>query len=358
MTQLESDTEREHDRRAETTTRGRLRVVGYDTTDTELPADPVDATLTETGSRDSFWRKFRRNRLAVVGLLILLGMGLLTLFARPLEVTTAGYTFTLQPFSLAPYDPSQNGVGPPNAGPSLSHPFGTDWAGRDLFSRVLVGGRLSLGIGLLAVGLALTIGIPLGALAGYTGGWIDELIMRLVDTLYAFPMLVLAIAIVAVAGQGIWTLILALVVTGWIGYARLLRGEVRRLKDREYVLAAKALGATDRRIIRHHLLPNAIGPVIIHATLGVGTVVLAAAALGFLGLGLEPGSAEWGSMLARGRSSLVQGHWHITVFPGAALFVFVLSINLVGDGVRNALEGRTEGRIKSETLRLWRGSGK
>lgn len=333
MTDTETDT---------TTERGRLRVVGFDTD---------DPTVSHTESEDhdrraehrqmaTFWRAFRANRTAMAGLTILITMTLLALFARPIEFTTTGYTVTLQPFALAPFDPTQTGVGPPNAGPSMAHPFGTDWAGRDQFSRVLVGGRRSLAIGLLAVGLALTVGIPLGAVAGYAGGWVDSLIMRIIDVLYAFPFLVLAIAIVAVLGQGFWNLILALVCTGWISYARLLRGEILSVKQAEYVLAARALGARDRTIIRRHVVPNAIAPVIVQATLGVGTVVLAAAALGFLGLGLEPGSAEWGSMLSRGRTSLLQDQWHITAFPGVAIFLFVMAVNLVGDGINDALDNR------------------
>lgn len=274
----------------------------------------------------------------MVGLAVIVVLAVLAIFARPIEVSTAEYTITLQPFSVAPYDPSETFVGPANAPPSWTHPFGTDWAGRDLFSRVLVGGRYTLSVGFVAVVLALAVGVPLGAIAGYFGGWTDEIIMRIVDVLYAFPLLVLAIAIVAILGQGFWKLVLALVVTGWTGYARLLRGEILSVREREYVTAARALGTPDRTIIRRHVVPNAIAPVVVQATLNVGTVVLTAAALGFLGLGLEPGSAEWGAMLSRARDSLVQGHWHVTVFPGLAIFVVVLAINLVGDGINDALD--------------------
>jgi len=190
----------------------------------------------------------------------------------------------------------------------------------------------------IAVGIALLVGVPLGAVAGYVGGWVDETIMRLVDVLYAFPFLVLAIALVAVFGQGFWKLVGALVAVGWISYARLVRGEVLSVSERDYVLAARAVGASDGHILRRHVVPNAIAPVIVQATLNVGTVVLSAAALGFLGLGLEPGTAEWGSMLSAGRDTLVGGEWWVTVFPGLAIFLFVLSINLVGDGVRDALD--------------------
>ncbi|ELY77581.1 ABC transporter permease [Natrinema gari] len=367
--------------RPPTTDRGRIRIVGFDDADSGRPGDatssgdgdespaataesPAERTARPTADTQSrtdptaaasrpsgtalegsgrsrsagAWQRFRRNRTAMAGLTIIVVMAVLAVFARPIEVSTAEYTITLQPVSLAPYDPAQPFVGPANAPPSWAHPFGTDWAGRDQFSRVLVGGRYTLTVGLVAVSLALGVGIPLGAIAGYFGGRIDEIIMRLVDVLYAFPFLILAIGTVAILGRGFWKLVVALVVTGWIGYARLLRGEVLSVREREYVTAARALGIPDRTIIRRHVVPNAITPVVVQATLNVGTVVLTAAALGFLGLGLEADTAEWGAMLSRGRDSLLQGHWHVTVFPGIAIFLFVLAINLVGDGVNDALD--------------------
>ena len=371
-----------------TTERGRIRIVGYDdaaaerrgesgsepTTDpTAAPATeptttppmksatelPADSRVDRTGRPrlERAWRRFRRNRPATVGLAAIVVMAACAIFARPIEVSTAEVTITLQPFSLAPYDPSELYVGPTNAPPSPAHPFGTDWAGRDLLSRVLVGGRYTLSIGLVAVALALGVGVPLGAIAGYFGGWTDEIIMRIVDVLYAFPFLVLAIAIVPIlepvpiVGSGYWTVVLALVLTGWIGYARLLRGEVLSVREREYVTAARALGVPDRTIIRRHVVPNAVAPVVVQATLNVGTVVLTAAALGFLGLGLEPGSAEWGAMLSQGRSSLLRGDWHITVFPGLAIFLFVLAINLVGDGINDALDPGRDATDERRRLR-------
>ena len=320
--------------------RGRLRVRGFDT---DADAEATDATATTAPSsavdrRARAWARFRRDRAAVAGLAVITLMALLAVFARPIEVGGV----VVQPVALAPYDPSASGVAPAYRPPSLSHPFGTDWAGRDMFSRVLYGGRYSLSIGVIAVSLALVVGVPLGAIAGYVGGWVDETIMRLVDVLYAFPFLVLAIALVAVFGQGFWKLVGALVAVGWIGYARLVRGEVLSVAERDYVLAARALGVTDRRILARHVVPNAIAPVVVQATLNVGTVVLSAAALGFLGLGLQPGTAEWGSMLSAGRDTLIGGEWWVTVFPGLAIFLFVLAINLVGDGLRDALDPDTD----------------
>ncbi len=356
--------------------RGRVRVVGFGDdeparrdrleqrpSDERAERDPTDAETgggrsvhTATRRLTAAWRRFSRNRTAAVGLGIIVAMVILAVFARPIEVTTAEYRIALQPISLAPYDPHEPFVGPPNAGPSWAHPFGTDWAGRDQLSRVLVGGRYTLGIGLLAVALALCLGVPIGAVAGYVGGWVDGLFMRVVDVLAAVPFLVLAIAIVPLLEPlpvlgGVWTVVVALVVTGWTGYARLLRGEVLSVRERDYVTAAEALGVPDRTILRRHVVPNAVAPVVVQATLNVGTVVLTAAALGFLGLGVEPGTAEWGAMLSRGRSSLVQGHWHITLFPGLAIFLFVLSINLVGDGINDALEPAREGTDDRRWLR-------
>jgi peptide/nickel transport system permease protein len=317
--------------------RGRLRVRGFDPDDGD-GADEADtgtaAPTPATDRRTRAWARFRRDRAAVAGLVVIAVMALLAVFARPIEVGSV----VVQPFAIAPYDPAASGVAPTYHPPSLAHPFGTDWAGRDVFSRVVYGGRYSLSIGVIAVSLALLVGVPLGAVAGYVGGWVDETIMRLVDVLYAFPFLVLAIALVAVFGQGFWKLVGALVAVGWIGYARLIRGEVLSVVERDYVLAARAVGVRDRRILARHVVPNAVAPVVVQATLNVGTVVLSAAALGFLGLGLPPGTAEWGSMLSAGRDTLVGGEWWVTVFPGLAIFLFVLSINLVGDGVRDALD--------------------
>ncbi len=324
--------------------RGRIRIVGFDgeSSGLDAPTDPWgerDGRPQPRRSRLEYaWLRFKTNRTALAGLVIVGLLAVLAIVARPIEVTRLGYTVTVQPISIAPYDPAELYVGPTQAPPSLAHPFGTDWAGRDVFSRVLVGGRLSLSIGVIAVALALGIGVPLGAVAGYVGGWVDEFVMRIVDVLFAFPFLVLAIVVVAILGQGFWTIVLALVVTGWMSYARLIRGEILSIREAEYVEAARALGLSDRRILVRHVLPNAIAPVIVQATLNVGTVVLAAAALGFLGLGLEAGTAEWGSMLSRGRESLTYGQYHVTVFPGLAIFLFVLAVNLVGDGINDALD--------------------
>ena len=327
-----------------TENRGRIRIHGFDA-DAVRERDGSLAWEPETERRRQgrwarAWRQFKRNRTALFGLTIIGVMVFAAIFARPIEI--AGVT--VQPIALAPFEPSATNFGAIEQPPSLAHPFGTDWAGRDVFSRVLYGGRFSLSIGFIAVGLAMLVGVPLGAAAGYFGGWTDEIVMRIVDILYAFPFLVLAIALIAVFGQGYWKLIGAIVLVSWIGYARLIRGEILSVKENEYVTAAKALGARDRKIIFRHVVPNAMAPVIVQATLGVGTIVLSAAALGFLGLGLEPGTSEWGSMLSAGKETLLYGQWWVTVFPGLAIFLFVLSINLVGDGIRDALDPQSETR--------------
>lgn len=343
--------------------RGRLRITGFDA-ERVVERDPISDWSASTevaglgddgeaggvlgtgvvdGGRSArAWARFRRNRSAMAGGAIVLALVLLAIFARPIEVVGV----IVQPISLAPYDPAQVGLlhgVEAHRPPSRAHPFGTDHQGRDVFSRVVTGGRWSLSIGFLAVGLAVLVGVPIGAVAGYYGGRVDDVVMRVVDVLYAFPFLVLALAVVAIVGRGFWELVFALTVVGWIGYARLIRGEVLRVREREYVLAARAIGARDRTIVRRHVVPNAMAPVVVQATLGVGTTVLAVAALGFLGLGPSTEAAEWGTMLQATRETIVQGPggsipWWVTVFPGTAVFLFVLSINLVGDGVRDAFD--------------------
>ncbi len=336
--------------------RGRIRIEGFDADVVErreLDTDWEPALESEEGKGRLYyaWRRFKRNRLALFGAFVIAFMTLLAVFAQPIRIPGSAPVLAgqlVQPFSLAPADPATQdpllGHTPPTTEhlfdwpPSGLHLFGTDWAGRDILSRVMYGGRWSLSIGFIAVFVALFIGVPLGAVAGYYGGYVDEVIMRVVDMLYAFPFIVLAIAVIAILGRGYWELVFALVAVGWLAYARILRGEILSVKENEYVTAAKALGARDRSIIVRHILPNAMAPVIVQATLSVGTTVLAAAALGFIGLGLSPASAEWGVMLQVEQDSMASGEWWAGFFPGLAIFLFVLAINLVGDGVRDAFD--------------------
>ncbi len=333
--------------------RGRLRVTGFDsavaTDRQDLSSWEPELQSREARSRTYYaWRRFKRNRLALLGAGIITVLTLLTVFARPWGLpgglpVVGGVQ--VQPFSLAPYAPGSTDILNGHVSPNAAHPFGTDRLGRDIFSRTIYGGRWSISIGFIAVSVALVIGIPLGAIAGYYGGYVDEAIMRIVDMLYAFPFIVLAIAVITIAGQGYWELIFALIAVGWLPYARIIRGEILSVKENEYVTAAKALGATDRSIITRHMLPNAIAPVIVQATLSVGSVVLTAAALSFLGLGLPPGTAEWGAMLQAEQSAITTGVWWSSIAPGGALFLFVLAINLVGDGIQDAFDpqGDVEG---------------
>lgn len=330
--------------------RGRIRITGFDADAVERReplSDWTEHRAGETARRwERGWREFRQNRSAMLGLYVVTAMALLAVFARP--ITVAGVT--VQPFALAPYRPDailyvQGLDVSAYEAPSLAHPFGTDGSARDVFSRVLYGGRFSLSIGFIVVFVTAAIGLVYGAVAGYYGGWIDEVMMRVLDLLFAFPGLLLALIIVAVLGKGYWELVLAFTAIGWAGYARLIRGEILKVKENEYVTAAKALGARDRRVIFRHVVPNAVAPLIVQASLSIGTVVIGVAALGFLGLGLPPSSAEWGTMLDQTRETIVQGPggtipWWVTVFPGGAIFLFVMAMNLIGDGINDALDAQ------------------
>ena len=335
------------------TERGRIQITGFDAEHVEQ-RDPLsewtEATDDETQSRwQRAWRRFKRNRTALIGLGVVAFLSLLAIFARPISV--AGVT--VQPFSLAPYNPTDIlylqdpsiGVYDP---PSAKNPMGTDASGRDLFSRILYGGRYSISIGFIVVAITATFGTIYGAVSGYYGGWVDEILMRIVDTVFAFPFLIMALIIVAMLGGGYWQLVLAFSLVGWASYARLIRGEVLKVKENEYVMAAKALGARDKSVIFRHIVPNAMPPLLVVASLNVGTVVIGVAALGFLGLGMPPGTAEWGTMLDQTRETLIQGPdgaipWWATVFPGGAIFLFVMAMNMIGDGINDALDAQETG---------------
>ena len=331
------------------TRRGRIRITGFDPNrvdDRERLSDWVDDTGGDVASRHSqIWRRFKRNRTAMLGLAVVMIMVVLAVLSRPITI----WGIPVQPISLAPYDPAAHLALNPDVmagnyeSPSADHPFGTDNENRDLFSRILYGGRYSISIGFVVVALTLSVGIVVGSVAAYYGGWVDEITMRLLDVIFAFPNLILALVLVAMLGGSYWTLVLAFSIFGWAPYARMIRGEILSVKQEEYVLAAKALGARDRRVIFRHVVPNAIPPVIVQATLSLATVVIGVAALGFLGVGLDPGTAEWGSMLSDMQDSIMPGPgapipWWATVVPGAAIFLFVMSINMIGDGINDALD--------------------
>src|SRR6187399_2115908 len=235
--------------------------------------------------------------------------------------------------AITPFDPASQQLALRLAAPSLAHPFGLDELGRDIFARVLAGARISFLVGLTVVSVSASVGTLLGALAGYFGGVLDDLISRVIDTLLAFPGLLLAIAIVAVLGPSLINVLVALTLIGWVGYARLVRGQVLRAREFEYVTAAKAVGAGTLRILSRHVLPTALPALLVQATLGMAGAILSEAALSFLGLGVQPPTPSWGSMINGGRVHLLDAP-HLTIFPGLFLAVVVLGFNFLGDGLR------------------------
>jgi peptide/nickel transport system permease protein len=238
---------------------------------------------------------------------------------------------------IAPYDPNFQDTSRRLEPPSKAHPLGLDDLGRDVLSRIIWGARVSLRVGFSVVILASLIGITLGAISGYFGGWTDTIIMRLTDILLAFPGILLAIAMVAVLGPSLNNVVIALATIGWVGYARLVRGQVLKVREMEYVTAAKALGARSPRVIIRHVLPNVINPVIVMATLGLAGAILSEAALSFLGLGVQPPTPSWGAMLTAGRRYLGLAN-HLAIFPGAAIMAAVMGLNFLGDGLIDALD--------------------
>jgi peptide/nickel transport system permease protein len=238
---------------------------------------------------------------------------------------------------IAPFDPDVQDTSRRLEPPSHEHLLGLDDLGRDVFSRIVFGARVSLRVGFSVVFIASLIGVTLGAIAGYFGGIVDTLVMRLSDILLAFPGILLAIALVAVLGPSLNNVILALSTIGWVGYARLVRGQVLKVREMEYVTAAKALGAKSPRVIVLHVLPNVINPVIVMATLGLAGAILSEAALSFLGLGVQPPTPSWGAMLTSGRRYLGLAN-HLAIFPGAAIMLAVMGLNFLGDGLIDALD--------------------
>jgi ABC-type dipeptide/oligopeptide/nickel transport system permease subunit len=271
--------------------------------------------------RAAMWTRFRRNRAAVAGLLVLLGFVVLALGA-PL---------------LTSYDPEQTRLEEALHEPSAQHLLGTDQQGRDVFARLAYGGRYSLWIGFAAVGLGLIIGVPLGAVSGYYGGWVDLTIQRVIDVLLSFPGFLLALTLVAVLGVGLENVVVAVGLGVVPAFVRLVRASTLAIRHQPYVDAARSYGASGPLIIWRHVLPNALPPVVVQATLGLGSTLLTAAGLGFLGLGVQAPTPEWGSMLGEGRQYLFNSP-NLATFSGIAIFLTVLGFNLIGDGLRDALD--------------------
>jgi peptide/nickel transport system permease protein len=267
--------------------------------------------------------RLARRPTATAGAIILLGFGLAA---------------TIGPLTL-PYNPNAADFDRVLQRPSLAHPFGTDNLGRDLLTRVVFGTRVSFLIGTLGVALSVLLGVPLGLVSGYWGGKIDLLLQRVVDILLAFPGFLLALTLVAVLGVGVSNVVVSVGIATAPTYVRLVRGVVFSVREQTYVEAARALGVPERRIVMRHVLPNCLAPLIVQSTLQLGTAILTAAGLGFLGLGVRPPTPEWGTMLGEGQTYLFSS-WYIATFPGVAIFLAVMGFNLLGDGLRDALDPR------------------
>ncbi len=243
---------------------------------------------------------------------------------------------------LAPQDPNAQSLDQSLLAPTWHHWLGTDQYGRDVLSRMIYGARISLAVGVVAVSLYVGIGVTIGALAGYYGGWVDILLMRFVDIMLCIPTLFLILMVIAFVGPSIFNVMVVIGLTSWMGVARLVRGEILSLKERDFITAARVIGMKDARIIFTQLLPNALGPVLVVATLGVGSTILTESALSFLGLGVQPPTASWGNMLTEGKEHLTDAWWLVT-FPGLAIFVTVLGYNLLGEGLRDWMDPRHQG---------------
>jgi peptide/nickel transport system permease protein len=273
------------------------------------------------------FRRLRRNTLSFGASIIILGITLIALLA---------------PF-MAPYDPNATDATQAMLSVSLLHPMGTDIFGRDILSRVIYGARVDLLVALVATMIALAISSFLGSLSGYAGGWLDHLLMRIIDTVMSFPSFILAMGITAALGNKLLNVVIAIAITHIPIYTRLIRGEMLRIREMEYAEAARTVGNPRYRIIFYHLFPNCFPPVIVQATLAMGWAILTVAGLSFIGLGIQPPASEWGYMTAEGATYIVSGEWWIFLFPGLAIMITVLAFNMVGDGLRDILDPRMRG---------------
>lgn len=290
------------------------------------PNESLNSGIVATATLRSPWRDFRhefiRNPLALVSGSVVLLLLLVAIFA---------------PW-IAPYNPMTPDWNALSSPPSLAHWMGTDDLGRDVMSRIIYGARISLYIGIVSVTIGMVVGIFLGLLAGYYGRWVDMLIMRSSDVLFAFPGMLLAIAVVAILGPGLNNVVIAVAVFSVPVFARIVRASVMSLKHAAYVEAVRCAGARDRIILLRHILPGTLSGVIVYFTMRIGTSILTAAGLSFIGLGPEPDVPEWGNILAMSRSMMMAGYWHVSVFPGLAIFLTVLAFNLLGDALRDTLD--------------------
>ena len=292
------------------------------------------------GSRSElrqFWRTFRRNQLALIGAAVVSVLVLLAVLAPV----------------LAPWEPNKLDTKHILDPPSRSHWLGTDQLGRDVLARVLYGSRISLAVGFVSVGIATLIGVLLGSAAGYQGGAVDTVIMRLVDLMLVFPRFFLLLAVLALLRPSIWTIMAIIGLTGWMGVARLVRAEFLTLREREFVIWSESIGAGALRVVFRHILPNALAPVLVAMTLGIPAAILTESGLSFLGLGVQPPYATWGNILNDGKDVL-EIAWWMTLYPGLAILITVLSYNLMGEGIRDALDPRLRQMRAGRMLRVGR----
>lgn len=313
--------------RAPTSAQTELLLAEAAATDASGAAAAADGPV-PPGQLREIWIRFRRNKLALVGLALVVLLIVLAIF-EPI---------------LTPYDPFEQNLLNTTAPPSSAHFFGTDVLGRDLYSGIIYGSRLAVIVGLGTMAASLLVGVTLGALAGFRGGWIDSLVMRFTDIFLAFPLLVGAILVVRVFGAGVLPVIVALVVFGWPTTARLMRGQTLALRESEYVEAARSIGATNTRVVTRHILPNAIAPVLVYAFTSVGVVVVAMASLSFLGVGVPPDVPEWGRLISQSYQFIqIPGKAHLWVFPALAIVLTTLAFAFVADGLRDALDPKLRG---------------
>jgi peptide/nickel transport system permease protein len=273
--------------------------------------------------RTDFWKRFSKNKIALAGSCVVILLFIISILA---------------PW-IAPYDPNEINLTMVLSAPSAKHLCGTDQLGRDVLSRMIWGARISLKVGFVATGIAILIGAILGALAGYYGKWVDAVIMRFVDIMLCFPTFFLILAVIALLEPSIWNIMIIIGLTGWMGVTRLVRADFTSLKERDFVLAAKAIGAGDLRIIFIHILPNAMASVLVAATLGVAGAILTESALSFLGIGVQPPTPSWGNILTAGKDN-IDIAWWLSLYPGLAILITVLGYNLLGEGIRDSLDPR------------------
>jgi peptide/nickel transport system permease protein len=270
-----------------------------------------------------FWKRFKKNKIALAGSFVVILLFIVSILAPV----------------IAPYDPQEINLRLVLSPPSDNHLCGTDQLGRDVFSRMVWGSRISLKVGFVATGIAILIGAVLGAVAGYYGRWTDAVIMRFVDIMLCFPTFFLILAVIALLEPSIWNIMIIIGLTGWMGITRLVRADFTSLKERDFVLAARAIGASDLRIIFIHILPNAMASVLVAATLGVAGAILTESALSFLGIGVQPPTPSWGNILTAGKDN-IDIAWWLSLYPGLAILITVLGYNLLGEGIRDSLDPR------------------